>query len=69
MGEFMNYKIEIKETLSRIIDIEADNEEGAIRKAKEQYRNQNVILDSGDYIETKINVYNQKDTRNEKKLK
>ena len=28
MGKFMNYKIEIKDTLSRMIDIEADNEEG-----------------------------------------
>ena len=35
----MNYKIEIKETLFRIIDIEAENEEGAISKAREQYKN------------------------------
>lgn len=55
----MNYKIEIKETLSRIIDIEADNEEGAIRKVEEQYKNQKIILDSSDYIDTKINIYKE----------
>ena len=58
MGEVMNYKIEIKETLSRIIDIEADNEEGAIRKVREQYKNQKVILDSSDYINTDFELIN-----------
>ena len=29
----MNYKVEIKEILSKIIDIEAENEEGALKEA------------------------------------
>ena len=53
----MNYKIEIKETLSRIIDIEADNEEGAIKEAKKQYMNENIVLNADDYIDTEINIY------------
>ena len=53
----MNYKIEIKETLSRIIDIEAENESEAIIKAKSKYRGQEIILDSSDYIDTEINIY------------
>ena len=55
----MNYKIEIKETLSRIIDIEADNENEAILKAKAEYRKQNIILDDSDYIDTEINIYEE----------
>lgn len=55
----MNYKIEIQETLSRIIDIEAENEEGAIRKVREQYKNQKIVLDSSDYIDTEINIYEE----------
>ncbi len=55
----MNYKIEIKEILSRIIDIEADNESEAIIKAKSEYRNQNIILDDSDYIDTEINIYKE----------
>ena len=41
----MNYKVEIRETLSRIIDIEAENESEAIIKVKEKYRKENIILD------------------------
>lgn len=59
MGEGMNYKIEIKETLSRIINIEADNEEGAIRKVRDQYKNQKIVLDDSDYIDTEINFYEE----------
>ena len=55
----MNYKVEIKETLSRIIDIEADNEEGAIREVKKQYMNEDVVLNSEDYIDTEINIINK----------
>lgn len=54
----MNYKIEIKETLSRIIDIEAENESEAIIKAKTQYREQKIVLDSSDCKETEIDIYN-----------
>lgn len=55
----MNYKIEIKETLSRIIDIEADNAYEAIIKAKSKYKSQEIILDSNDYIDTEINIYEE----------
>ena len=47
----------IKEMLARIIDIEAENEEEAIRKARDKYNNQKIILDSGDYIDVEINTY------------
>ena len=53
----MNYKVEIKETLSRIIDIEADNEEGAMREAKKQYMNENVVLNAEDYVETEFSIH------------
>lgn len=55
----MNYKVEIKETLSRIINLEADSEEEAILKAKTEYKNQNIILDDNDYIDTEINIYEE----------
>ena len=54
----MNYKVEVKETLSRIIDIEADNENEAIIKAKSKYKKQEIVLDSSDYIGTEIDIYN-----------
>ena len=43
----MNYKFEIKETLSRITNIEADNEEGASNKrSKKQYMSENIVLNA-----------------------
>lgn len=53
----MKYKEEVKETLSRIIDIEADNGKGAIKKVKEQYSSQEIILDINDYIDTEIKMH------------
>ena len=52
----MNYKVEIKETLSRIIDIEADSEEGAIEKVRKQYMKEEIVLSADDYVETEINI-------------
>lgn len=53
----MNYKVEIKETLSRIIDIEADNEEGEIENVRKQYMKEDIVLNADDYVETEINIY------------
>ncbi len=50
------YQIEIKEVLSRIVDIEAINETEAIEIVRDKYRNCTIILDASDYVETKISV-------------
>ena len=46
------YTIEITETLQKQISVEANSYEEAERKVKEQYRNNDIILDSDDYIDT-----------------
>lgn len=53
----VKYKIEIKETLSKVVEIEAVDEGEALRKIEEQYRNGEIVLDSGDYVDTEIEVY------------
>lgn len=45
----MTYEVTITEVLSRIIDVEAENKEDAIKKIKEQYWNGDIVLDSNDY--------------------
>ena len=45
----MKYEVTITEVLSRIIDVEAENKEDAIRKIKEQYWSGAIVLDSSDY--------------------
>ena len=46
------FKIEIKETLSRIVEIEADDVEEALLKIQDQYKNEDIILDAADFVET-----------------
>ena len=53
------YQVEINETLSRIIDIEAENEKDAVSKIKDLYRKEEIVLDSNDYLDTKIEIYKE----------
>lgn len=46
------FKIEVKEKLSRIIEIEANSMDEAYLKVKEMYRNEEIVLDANDYVDT-----------------
>lgn len=46
------FKIEVKETLSRIIEIEAVSEIEAYLKVKKMYRNEEIVLDENDFVDT-----------------
>jgi hypothetical protein len=50
------YRIEITETLSRIIEAEAESEGVAVEKVRQMYRDGGIILDASDYIATEISV-------------
>ena len=50
------FRIEITEVLSRIVEIEAENEDDAVEKVWQMYRNCDVILDASDYVETEISA-------------
>lgn len=54
-----NYKIEIQELLSRIIEIEAPSAQDAIDKAWEMYRAEEIVLDSGDWVGTEIEEFEE----------
>lgn len=45
------YKIEITETLQKIIEIESDNEEDALHKVMKMYKNEEVILDYDNFVD------------------
>jgi L-lactate utilization protein LutC len=51
------YKVEITETLQRIIEVEAASLDDAITEIRRQYQDEEIILDSGDYIDTVISGY------------
>jgi hypothetical protein len=48
------FKIEVKETLSRIIAMEANSEEEAFSKIQELYKKGEIVLDAKDCVETEF---------------
>lgn len=53
------FKIEIKEFLSRIVEIQANNLDEAISKVKQMYRNEEIVLDSEDFVATEIEEFSE----------
>ena len=51
------FQIEIIETLSNIEKVSAENEQEALLKAQEMYRNEEVVLYPDDFIDTKFNIF------------
>ena len=54
------FQIEIVETLSNIVEINAENEQEALLKAQDMYRNEEVVLYPDDFIDTKFNIFARK---------
>ena len=50
------YRVEITETLQRIVYIDAKSAEEAKRNVEEQYYDEKIVLDSSDYQDTEIEV-------------
>ena len=48
-GAMNKYKVEIEETLARIIEIEAENEDETYMKVKELYKKCEIVLTSYDF--------------------
>lgn len=52
----MKYSVTIEETLSRTVEIEAENKQDAIDKVKKQYDNESIVLDADDFSEVVFGV-------------
>lgn len=50
------YVVSIYETLVKDIEIEAEDYSDAIKKVKEKYNNEEIVLSADDYLDTKFNV-------------
>ena len=51
------FQIEIVETLSNLVEISAENEQEALLKAQELYRNEDIVLYPDNLIATKFNIF------------
>ena len=50
------YHIEVTETLSRVVEIVAENDDEAIEIARTMYRQCDLVLDASDYVLTEFSV-------------
>ena len=50
------YRVVVTETLQRIVYIGAKSAEEARDEAEQRYHNEEIVLDSSDYQDTKIEV-------------
>ena len=53
----MKYKIEVKEILRRVVEVEADNASDALIKVGQDYSKGEIVLDSSDFVEYGIKEY------------
>ena len=53
------YKIEIVETLRKVITVTASDEKWAMRIVKDRYFDEVDVLDYGDFDEVEFNIYEE----------
>jgi len=53
------FKFLVEELLSKEVKVEAENEEQAVEIIKKKYRNQDIVLDSGDFAHETIKIYKE----------
>lgn len=59
------FKVEITETLQYQEIIEADNESEAIDKLKDKYKNETIVLDDANHVNTEFAVIEKIKKRND----
>lgn len=61
------FKIEVQESLARVIEVEGSSLQDAISKVSKQYKETEIVLDYNDFVEVNfidINSQNINDERN-----
>ena len=55
----MKIKVEITETLQRVVEVEATNEKDAIDLVKALYNDEYIVLDYNDFVGNDFEVYKE----------
>ena len=55
----MKYIVEIEEILQRVVEVEAESRDEAWKKVNQQYKDEEIVLDSSDHVDTTITVLNE----------
>jgi len=56
MPTSMIFQVEISEALSRIIEVEAQTENDAIKQIAGKFRDGDIVLDDSDFVDVGIKV-------------
>lgn len=51
------YEIEITETLQRVVEIEANSESEAYNIVNQKYKNEEIVLNDSDFVNTDISFF------------
>ena len=49
------FYISVTETLNRIVEVHAEDSSEALQKAEDAYYNEEIVLDSEDFVDTDFN--------------
>jgi hypothetical protein len=52
----MKIQVEVKETLIRVVEVEAATEQEALDIVNEDYKDEIIVLDFNDYVSTDIKI-------------
>lgn len=50
------YKIEVLETIARVVEVEAKDGDEAFDKVRDMYNKSEIILDSSDFVDVQFSV-------------
>lgn len=53
------YEVEIVETLSRVITIDAENEDEALSLVWDKYSEGFIVLDYSDHVDTELSIFEE----------
>ena len=56
-GFHKKYQVEVTETLQRIVEVIAYTAEDAIIQVTQKYREEEIVLDSSDFIDVNIGIW------------
>lgn len=56
MSKMKEYQICIEEQLGRVVKIKAVCAGDAIREVRRMYKNEEIVLDDGDYVDTEFSL-------------
>lgn len=56
----MKYKVIVKETLKREVEVEAEDEADAIYQVEDMYRHEDIVLGAEDFAYTNIKLAEDK---------